>query len=454
MKEPRKKLLYSDIVVVVISYIVLHKDDYNNSIENNYLDEIVELCNAFLKPFRFFERTKIVNMEDVRPFFQHIDHEFMHNYFPKGLNRNNDEVLNNTTRNKIYRAILSTFNKRLNKIIDDNLDDIQDRFSDNPFGYKQTFLSYSYADKGLTLILFFYFLANQGYLYIDWMHSPAYENGVAIKSSLSRALSNSDQLLFLYTPNSEMRFNEKRSLKEWCSWEFGSFYSSIGSHKYYIRVPSNFAKYEVPDILDTFKEFESVSNGEIIGNDRSVMEFYMPYEKDIASVSLNLLINYVSDRYSRFVMNSGNNALTVNNNCKYLYDAYDSKGKTALEFSLLIDSPKKMVDKKFLFTGDTSSIDRKEKGIYTSLYNRIINKIRGLNAFNNLNDKYELIILLPTRYSTAISKDDENRLLRDVDIIRNQKIRYVYLIFIDSIHRFAFGKKGKIAKFNYCERDV
>ena len=89
MKEPRKKLLYSDIVAVVISYIVLHKDNYNNSIENNYLDEIVELCNAFLKPFRFFERTKIVNMEDVRPFFQHIDYEFMHNYFPKGLNRNN-----------------------------------------------------------------------------------------------------------------------------------------------------------------------------------------------------------------------------------------------------------------------------------------------------------------------------------------------------------------------------
>lgn len=126
---------------------------------------------------------------------------------------------------------------------------------------KQTFLSYAYDDKGLTLALFYYFWNNSGFLYVNWMHNGVNDNGLVTKEILEEALEKSNQLLFLRTVNSELRIRGNYSIRQWCAWEIGNFYAKNKGKKYYT---SFYDKIESSnDMLDTFNPMKEVVFGEI-----------------------------------------------------------------------------------------------------------------------------------------------------------------------------------------------
>ena len=197
-KEKMPKLLYSDIIQQAVRYL----DRYYNE---DYLDQIRKLCNSYSHLIKLFEDCLSISLQEYR----RLVLDYIESLEQRHQLLTNDDIPEETRyltpkqRRTLYRKVFNIFNDLLKEIIDVNLDNIKNRFGRNNNGLPQTFLSYSYADRGITLILFFYFLANGGYLSIDWMHSPAYPNGIAIKDSVNDSLSASTQFLFLYTFNSE-----------------------------------------------------------------------------------------------------------------------------------------------------------------------------------------------------------------------------------------------------------
>ena len=440
-KSDKTKLLYSYIISEALRCIERFELKYSSNDDNDYIYKIEQTCQSFVHLFIYFENASTFYYEDYRVLvLQFFKDDTLRE---KLLSNVTTDVLSKNQRNKLYKYIFTLFNDELDMVIVDNLDTIQNRFADNPFGYKQTFLSYSYADKGLTLILFFYFLVNNGYLYVDWMHSPAYPNGIAIKDSLTTALDMSSHLLFLYTPNSEVESGDKRSLKEWCSWEFGSFYSRSHQSKFYIRLPNNFRKYKMPDILDTFMEMDGVVNGVINGHYRNIQSFYVPRGEEAINVTLNLLTNYVSDYYSTFEPIYYRNDIG--------YDAYSHKYKIALEVGMIVDSVKGIIDDKYIFKTKDAYINEVPKNFYMRLRSFLYRKLEQLDRFNI---KVELALLLPTRFSTSLSIEEEKELLDLLNNYHLKNVKKVYLLFIDSIHRFVLGDKPRINKFYYYEKDI
>ena len=127
---------------------------------------------------------------------------------------------------------------------------------------KQTFLSYAYYDKGLTQALFYYFWLRSGFLYVNWMWDGVNNHSSATKEKLEDALKDSDQFLFLRTTNSELRIRgNNNSIRQWCAWEIGNFYTKHKEDKYYT---SFYDKTEPRnDILDTFRPMREVVLGEM-----------------------------------------------------------------------------------------------------------------------------------------------------------------------------------------------
>lgn len=126
---------------------------------------------------------------------------------------------------------------------------------------KQVFLSYSYDDKGLTQALFYYFWMNAGFLYVDWMWNNVNPNSFITKRKIEDALKESNQFLFLRTTNSELKVQGNNSIRQWCAWEIGNYYTKHRGNKYY----TSFYDTEKPknDMLDTFKPLKEVINGVI-----------------------------------------------------------------------------------------------------------------------------------------------------------------------------------------------
>lgn len=128
--------------------------------------------------------------------------------------------------------------------------------------YNKVFLSYTMDDKGLTLALFYYFYLNGIFLYVDWMHSPALSTGKKIKKTIIKELQTSDQFLFFRTSNSELSIYGGNTIKQWCAWEIGNYYSIKKDEKYYL----NF--YETSStknkLLDTFKPMKGIKKGKIV----------------------------------------------------------------------------------------------------------------------------------------------------------------------------------------------
>lgn len=452
-KEKMPKLLYSDIIQQAVRYL----DRYYNE---DYLDQIRRLCNSYSHLIKLFEDCLSISLQEYR----RLVLDYIESLEQRRQLLTNDDIPEETRyltpkqRRTLYRKVFNIFNDLLKEIIDANLNNIKNRFGRNNNGLPQTFLSYSYADRGITLILFFYFLFNGGYLSIDWMHSPAYPNGIAIKDSVNDSLSASTQFLFLYTFNSEIHLNSKdngdvgvRSLKEWCSWEIGRFYLSHFP-KFYLRLPNNLGRYKVPDILDTFKELRLVSTGAMYGEHRTLYSFYAPNERDAESIALDLLSEYVSPKYETFSLGvvQSNKA----NDRKIDYDAYSRTFNTAIEFCMIVDSFK--LERKDMFTFKTSGsvVDNESKRIYDKLEGLLLNKVR---AINNWDVKTELVILIPTRTTKSFPDQDLLSLVNAINMTIKKNVDKIFLILVDCILELIIKKPNKKQVFNkhfYNEEDV
>ena len=168
--------------------------------------------------------------------------------------------------------------KRLKGIEKNVFAEIFSIFFTYPEPETQVFLSYAYKDKLYSWGLYHYMRKQSVLLYVDWMHSDALENGVEIKTNLQKALSDSEQFLFLRTSNSELGKKDTKQIRSWCSWEFGNFYGPVSNglveraeEKYYIQVYSNLKKKEnrkkeaMPTIIDGLKRLYDVKQGRLVG---------------------------------------------------------------------------------------------------------------------------------------------------------------------------------------------
>ena len=165
---------------------------------------------------------------------------------------------------EMFSAVLSAIIKYQNKVIDRNYifeKDKKERFIADDNGIKKrTFLSYAYDDKGLSLSLFIYFLMHGGFLYVDWMWNSKADDCIALKSKLDEELDASNQLLFLRTAASELKIRGNHTVRQWCSWEIGNYYTKKKDNKYmlafYDNANENF-------FLKSFKVMTKVERGEI-----------------------------------------------------------------------------------------------------------------------------------------------------------------------------------------------
>lgn len=124
----------------------------------------------------------------------------------------------------------------------------------------QTFLSYSYDDKGISLGLFLFFLTKGGFLYVNWMWSGMNPNSTITKAQLEKELAHSDQLLFLRTLNSELEYYRGSQIRQWCSWEIGNYYTKRNDEKFIVDFYGNKEK---NDLLQSFKPLSYVIDGKI-----------------------------------------------------------------------------------------------------------------------------------------------------------------------------------------------
>lgn len=130
----------------------------------------------------------------------------------------------------------------------------------------KVFLSHAYDDKLYTLSLFIFMLKNHIFLYVDWIFSPNFKNGVDIKSNLSKHLSESKQLLFLRTVNSEFSIRGSGNIRGWCSWELGTFYTlnkMQSDDKYYIELYKGKNNQQKNKQLDGIKPLKAINNGKL-----------------------------------------------------------------------------------------------------------------------------------------------------------------------------------------------
>ena len=168
--------------------------------------------------------------------------------------------------------------KRLKGIDKNVFSERFDSFFIYPRPETRVFLSYAYKDKLYSWVLYHYMKKNSVSLYVDWMHSDALGDGAKIKANLQKALSDSEQFLFLRTTNSELGKRDNKQIRSWCSWEFGNFYGPTSNglvdragEKYYIQVYGSLNKKEtrkkiaVPTIIDGLKRLSDVKQGRLVG---------------------------------------------------------------------------------------------------------------------------------------------------------------------------------------------
>lgn len=131
---------------------------------------------------------------------------------------------------------------------------------------KQVFLSYAYEDKLYTIALFFLFQKQDIFLFVDWMNNGEEEKGIQLKKKLHEALNKSEQLVFLRTPNSELKIGGNYYVRPWCSWELGNFYDRSGSKdKFFMDL---YEHGEIDNLqLAGIKILTGIANGILSGRD-------------------------------------------------------------------------------------------------------------------------------------------------------------------------------------------
>lgn len=140
------------------------------------------------------------------------------------------------------------------------------RLSLDHFAGNKVFLSHAFDDKLYTLALFIFMLKKGIFLYVDWIFSPNFKNGIDIKNNLSKHLSESKQLLFLRTVNSEFSIRGSGNIRGWCSWELGTFYAlnkMQSDNKYYIELYKGKNNQQNNKQLDGIKPLKAINNGEL-----------------------------------------------------------------------------------------------------------------------------------------------------------------------------------------------
>ena len=133
--------------------------------------------------------------------------------------------------------------------------------------WNKVFLSHAFDDKLYTLSLFIFMLKKGIFLYVDWLFSPSFENGVDIKKNLSKHLSDSKQLLFLRTVNSEFSIRGSGNIRGWCSWELGAFYTlnkMQSANKYYIELYKGKNPQQNNKQLDGIKPLKDIFSGRLV----------------------------------------------------------------------------------------------------------------------------------------------------------------------------------------------
>ena len=140
------------------------------------------------------------------------------------------------------------------------------RLSLDHFAGNKVFLSHAFDDKLYTLALFIFMLKKGIFLYVDWIFSPNFKNGIDIKNNLSKHLSESKQLLFLRTVNSKFSIRGSGNIRGWCSWELGTFYAlnkMQSDNKYYIELYKGKNNQQNNKQLDGIKPLKAINNGEL-----------------------------------------------------------------------------------------------------------------------------------------------------------------------------------------------
>lgn len=138
----------------------------------------------------------------------------------------------------LFKDFLKATEASADYVIDEILSKEPDKFDiKNTNGNPQAFLSHAFKDRVFTFALFCFFYSRDIYLYIDWMHNQKIDNGADLKKNLSKMLDESESLIFVSTINSELSILGASSIRQWCSWEIGLFYSK-NRDKFLIRVYS------------------------------------------------------------------------------------------------------------------------------------------------------------------------------------------------------------------------
>ena len=171
--------------------------------------------------------------------------------------------------NRKRRTAKGLFNKLINELCAVNgvaierssIPDYMQRKEEN---IPQVFFSHAYDDKLYTYALFEYFYRRGVYLYVDWMHRDNIDDGKKLKQDLHEEIVNSSQLLFMRTLNSELNIQGKQTIRSWCAWELGDFYSSTGiEEKFFFNLYStdNYSSQQ----LHGMKLFTGVKCGRLQG---------------------------------------------------------------------------------------------------------------------------------------------------------------------------------------------
>lgn len=244
---------------------VIHFIDYS-SVKNMYYDSarlirgFEEIINNGEDKYVQSEYQMLFddNVREIknRDFVQRISYTI-----EKEMEGKKKKVSNNSNSFKtFFRYLLKAIAEYQEEVIEANFIEIED-ISRVRFDRNQTFLSYAYSDKGLTQALFYYFWLRSGFLYVNWMWNGVNSNSSVTKKILENELNRSNQFLFLRTINSELRIRGNYSIRQWCSWEIGNFYTKHNDEKYYTSFYD--AVGTSNDILDTFKPMKEVVHGYI-----------------------------------------------------------------------------------------------------------------------------------------------------------------------------------------------
>lgn len=176
------------------------------------------------------------------------------------LMKNNKKV----TYKDYFRFLLKTLTEYQNEVIDLYFIRMED-ISSVRGKREQTFLSYAYFDKGLTLALYYFFEMKGGFLYVNWMWKGTNKNSKVTKQELESALRDSGQFLFLRTTNSELHIRgNNNSIRQWCAWEIGFYYNTENRKEKFYTSFYDKKRIGKNDLLDSFNVMGNVVNGKVI----------------------------------------------------------------------------------------------------------------------------------------------------------------------------------------------